>query len=139
MISISQTLEDYIEAIYILESANDVARIKDLSAMLDVKPPTAVRRLEDENLLKHERYGYIRLTPRGKKLAEQIYQRHKTLLRFLVQVLGIPPDMALSQACGMEHSITGDTRDILEQLVDFLESDSELFARWLEQRKSIKE
>ncbi len=134
----SATLEDYLEAIYICERKNTVARIKDLSELLSVKPPTAlaaVRRLERNGMVHHEHYGYVKLTSEGKKMAERIYRRHRTILKFMVEILGIPEIKALSQACGMEHSISCKTRDILGKLTKFFLKNPEIFEKWKEVRE----
>ena len=133
MASMSSTLEDYLEAIYICQQKNGVARIKDISKMLDVKPPTvnaAINRLVSTKFATHEHYGYIKLTEIGRKAAERVYQRHKTLLRFLVEILGISESEALIQACGMEHSISCETREMLGKLTNFFIKNPNIFEKW---------
>ena len=135
---ISSKLEDYLEAIYLLEREHSVARIKDVASFLNVKPPTvlsAVRRLADEDLIIHEHYGYIKLTDKGRRYAQQIYRRHKTLLKFFENVLGISKEKALPQACDIEHIITCQTKNTFDKLNRFFEQNPKIFEKWLEERE----
>lgn len=139
---ISSKLEDYLEAIYLLQQRSIVARVKDLAQMLGVRPPTAisaVQRLTDLELVEHQHYGYIRLTEEGLAIAKSIYKRHETLLAFLVDILNIDVEKALPQACGMEHSISLSTRDKFELLTDFIKSDPAIWKKWQEFREGNKD
>ncbi len=136
---VSRTLEDYLEAIYILEGRFGFARVRDIAGLLCVKPPSvtaAVRRLAQNGFVVHEHYGYVRLTKLGRRSAETIYRRHEVLLRFLTEVLGIPQDDALPQACGMEHSISCRTREALEKLTSFFGAHPDVFEMWVKEREA---
>jgi len=58
---------------------------KDLSAFLNVKSPTvnsALNTLSKNKLVVHERYGYVDFTRIGRSMAEQIQNRHLTIIKF---------------------------------------------------------
>jgi len=117
---LSRSLEDYLEAVYLLQAERGEARMKDLAARLNVKASSAneaVERLATLNLVKHERYGTIVLTKQGEDLARQIYNRHQVLLRFLHEVLGVDREVAERDSCALEHSISEET---LDRLVRFI-------------------
>ena len=52
-----------------------------------------------------EKSGLISLTDKGYAIARRIYDRHQVLTRFFVQ-LGVPEDIALEDACRIEHDIS---------------------------------
>ncbi len=119
---ISNSLEDYLEAILILSETNDSVRITDLAQALGIAKPSAteaVKSLADLGLLKHEKYGPVELTALGKKQAVEVRHRHRLLKKFLTQVLGVPAQIAEKDACLMEHVVSSDT---ISRLITFLES-----------------
>jgi DtxR family Mn-dependent transcriptional regulator len=121
-ITISNSLEDYLEAILILSEENDVVRITDLAKNLGIAKSSAteaVKSLADLGLLNHEKYGPVELTDRGKKKAAEIRRRHRLLKSFLTDVLGVPGETAEQDACLMEHAVSADT---IDKLLKFLEA-----------------
>ena len=80
-----------------------------------------------ERLISHEKYGYIQLTDQGKRLAEAICSRHRTLFKFLTEVLGVNPKTADEDACKMEHAVSP---MVLEKLVELVESFSQRKQNW---------
>ena len=66
---ISNSLEDYLEAILIISEKNDTVRITDLAENMGIAKSSAteaVKSLVDLGFLKHEKYGPVELTDRGK-------------------------------------------------------------------------
>jgi DtxR family Mn-dependent transcriptional regulator len=118
--SLSASLEDYLEAIYLVVQDKQVARVKDLSARLDVAPSSvtnALRGLVDRELINHAPYEAITLTPTGETLAKAVVHRHEVLTEFFAEVLAVEPVEAAQCACRVEHAIS-DT--VLERLVEFI-------------------
>ena len=110
--SLSHSLEDYLEAILILETKNRVARVRDIAAHLDVQMPSvtgAVKSLREKGLVNYEKNSFISLTDAGKAAAEEIFNKHSVLVEFLETVLYLSHDKAVSQACNMEHVIDSET------------------------------
>ncbi|HAK45048.1 MAG TPA: metal-dependent transcriptional regulator [Spirochaeta sp.] len=110
--SLSHSLEDYLEAILILETKNRVARVRDIAAHLDVQMPSvtgAVKNLRDRGLVDYEKNSFICLTEDGKKTAEEIFNKHSVLLDFLENVLLLSHEKAVEQACKIEHVIDSET------------------------------
>jgi len=110
-----------LEAILELSEENEKVRITDLAAKLRVAKASAtqaVSSLANLRLVKQERYGPVELTPRGKELASRILKKHRTIRKFLIEVLGIPPEVAEKDACSMEHGVSPQT---MERLTEFLE------------------
>jgi DtxR family Mn-dependent transcriptional regulator len=122
---LSSSMEDYLEAIANLHQEKGVARVKDISRLLKVTYPSvtgAIANLERDELVKHEKYGYIELTPKGRKLAEAVLERHRTFMRFLTLVLRIDPGQAERDSCRMEHAIGAQTMSRLTKFIEFIET-----------------
>lgn len=123
---ISSSLEDYLEAIYILMKKHGYARVKEIAKLLNVRSSSvseAILRLKSSGLVAHEKYGFIKLTDRGELLAKEIYRKHVKLLNFLVNVLGVPVEIAEKDACAIEHVISKVTLDKLLEFVERYVSD----------------
>jgi len=59
MEKLTQSLEDYIEAIYVISLTSKVTRVKEIAKFLDVKTPSvvdAVGKLTGKGLVIHEKY-----------------------------------------------------------------------------------
>lgn len=118
--SISSSLEDYLEAIFVLQQSGKDVRITDIASRLNVSKPSvnrAVGTLKQAELLTHESYGTILLTPEGETKAAQILRRHNMLKHFLSNTLGVSDDTAEADACRMEHVMSSET---IEKLYDYL-------------------
>jgi len=124
-LTISNSLEDYLEAILIISEKNETVRITDLAQSMGIAKSSAteaVKSLVDLGLLKHEKYGPVELTERGKKRAEEVRRRHRLIKSFLTEILGVPLETAEKDACLMEHAVSSVT---INRLVSFLESQME--------------
>ncbi|HPB69058.1 MAG TPA: metal-dependent transcriptional regulator [Candidatus Omnitrophota bacterium] len=122
--NLSSTMEDYLEAIYELKQANGVARVGEIAGKLNVKSSTvnsAIKYLTEQNLVVHEKYGYIALTERGQKLAAEVKSKHDILFRFLTEFLMIDAAAAEKEACCIEHAISQETFIRLTKFFAFLE------------------
>ena len=122
---LSSNMEDYLEAINSLEKKNEVARVSDISRLLNVRKSSvvaALNHLSKHKLVVHDRYSYIKFTSEGKRLAEGIQRRHSMLLKFLTKVLDIDPRIATEDACGMEHSVSPSTLEKLTKFIGFVET-----------------
>jgi len=119
------SMEDYLEAIANLGEGRKVVRVKQISEMLGVKMPSvtsALKKLSGQELVEHERYGHIKLTPEGDKIAGDVISRHKALTRFFAQALGINPQTAEEDACKIEHVISPLSMERLAKFVEFIEA-----------------
>ena len=120
-LDLSESIENYLEAILELEKANKVARAKDIAEKLGIQKGSvsgALKVLREKSLINYEPYSFITLTSKGKRIAESIYRRHQVLNDFLQNVLQIEADKADNTACRMEHVIDEET---LERLIVFIE------------------
>ncbi|MCB4205001.1 metal-dependent transcriptional regulator [Deferribacterales bacterium Es71-Z0220] len=125
---LTKNMEDYLEAILILESKHEVARSTDISEMLNVKKPSvtsALKYLAEKGYVNYNRYKGITLTKEGLEYAKQIYHRHKRIKEFLIKILNVEEKEAEENACRIEHVIDEDIFHKLSCFLDFiLESDT---------------
>lgn len=121
--SLTESLEDYLEIIFLLLQVNKVARVRDIARRKDVKTSSvisALRRLANEGLVDYRAHEFVDLTDDGKRLAFKLYQRHVFLKRFLVNLLQVDPETAEKDACSMEHAISVTSLDRLSAFAEFL-------------------
>jgi DtxR family Mn-dependent transcriptional regulator len=115
-------MEDYLEAIMLLEKEQRGATVTSISRFLDVKKPSvtaALSKLSENGLVEHQKYGAVALTVPGRRTARDVYHRHTTLLRFLTDVLGVDSATACDDACKLEHSLSPAS---VAKLTDFVAS-----------------
>ena len=119
MSKLTQTIEDYIENIYNLNTENGV-RITDLATNMNVSKASAndaVKRLAQMAYVNHEKYKNIFITDAGKVIAEDIIEKHNIISKFLSEVLDVSPKVAEEDACKIEHIISDETfKKIKEKL-----------------------
>ena len=108
--TLTSTQEDYLEAVLELTSVKQVARNKELADKLGVKRATvsrAVKNLVEKGLIEHENHSYITLTEMGKKIAVDIFDRHRLFTHFFRDILELEEKEAQNIACEVEHLISG--------------------------------
>lgn len=122
--NLSHSLEDYLEAIWIIGLKEKTVRVKDLMKYFSYKVSSinqALKTLSEENFVLHEKYGYIELTQKGAAIAQEIYEKHKILSKFLINFLGVDGKIAVHDACNMEHYISDETYHSLLSFVTYLD------------------
>ncbi|MDK2946792.1 metal-dependent transcriptional regulator [Geotoga petraea] len=123
MKNMSESLENYLRAIYILHIDGKIPRIKDISKMLDVRDAStveAIKRLEKSGMITHEKYGYINLNEKGLAYAERVYRKYITLIDFFVNILNLSKEESYKLSCGIEHHMTKDFFTSLEAMMLFI-------------------
>lgn len=113
MATMTQSLEDYLEAVYILISEDRPAQVRDVAKMLAVKMPSvvkAIHELKRLGLVTQKPYAAIELTVKGARVAKHVLNRH-TLLRSFLMKLGVSRRNADKDACLMEHILSAETID----------------------------
>lgn len=101
--------EDYVKAIWHLTASRQPATGNRLSRELSVTPPAvsrALQRLQADGLAKTAADGAASLTPRGRKLAEDLIRRHRLVERLLTDVLHMSWDEVHEEAERLEHAIS---------------------------------
>jgi len=105
----SESVEEYLEAIYGFNERGELARNQALSEKLKVSPPSVtqmIKRLADEGLVEYEPYKGAYLTGKGMALAQKVVRKHRLIERFLYDFLKLPLEKAHDEACRMEHGVS---------------------------------
>lgn len=114
----SESLEDYLEMIFLLGKNN--VRSVDIATKMNVSKASvnrAVNTLIEKGLVSKVLYGEISLTETGLATSENVLRKHMVIRSFLVDVLGVDPQVANDEACGIEHNISDDTLARFETIV----------------------
>lgn len=113
----NESKEMYLETILVLSQQKEHVRSVDVANDLGFKKPSvsvAMKHLREENLIKVDEKGYITLTPTGKEIAEMIYERHEFLSKYLMKI-GVPEDIAIDDACRIEHVISQESFEAIKK------------------------
>jgi DtxR family Mn-dependent transcriptional regulator len=119
--TLSASLEDYLEAIFRIVQDKHVARAKDVGRRLKVGRSSvtgALHALADRHLINYAPYDLITLTERGQAVARDVVRRHEALRDFFVKVLAVETADADAAACKLEHAIP---EVVLQRFVEFVE------------------
>lgn len=103
---LSESLEDYLEAIYNEVLNKGEAKVTDISNILNVKKASvtgALISLKDKGLINYEPYCAITLTRRGERIAAEIIRKHAVMSEFFENILNLSKEEAIENACKMEH------------------------------------
>ena len=110
--------ENYLEAILALSEKGPVRSI-DVAQYLSFSKPSVSRAM---SLLREHGYvvmdedGFLTLTDSGYAIAAQIYERHRLLTRWLIQ-LGVDPEVAAEDACKIEHDLSVESFEAIKRHV----------------------
>ena len=113
--------EDYLEAILILKIKKGKVRSVDIAKMLNVSKPgvnKAMNILKENDLIEKDSYSDIKLTPKGLKIANEVYKKHTLIRDFLIK-LGVSEEVCEIDCCKIEHVISEETFAAIKK---FLES-----------------
>ncbi len=116
---LSKSIEDYIEAIYILEQESKTVKSIQIATQLSVSKPAvhkAMDELQKKGLIEKTSYSGIELTAKGRKLAKEVYAKHMLIYNFLLQI-GVSKETAEIDCCKIEHVISEETIACLKKQV----------------------
>lgn len=114
--SVHESGEMYLEAIWVLTQKTGFVRSIDVSEYLGYSKPSVSRAmgiLRKGGYILMEADGSITLTEKGQEIARKIYERHTLLTKLLVHI-GVPEEIAAEDACKMEHAISDVSFDALK-------------------------
>ncbi|MCK8675051.1 metal-dependent transcriptional regulator, partial [Rhodococcus sp. HM1] len=125
--ALTSVAQDYLKVIWtVQEWSGEKVSTKLLAEKLGVSASTvseAVRRLCDQGLLDHERYGAISLTESGRAAAVAMVRRHRLIETFLVRELGYRWDEVHDEAEVLEHAVSERMIAALDAKLGFPERD----------------
>jgi DtxR family Mn-dependent transcriptional regulator len=122
---LSESQENYVEAIFRLMENREAVRPKDISGAFGISAAAvtaALKSLAEKGLVNYAPHDFVTLTPEGRARAKEVLGRHRLLRRFLIAVLGTPPQEAEEVACRMEHVVTPAVFERFTQFLHFVET-----------------
>jgi len=115
---LTSVAQDYLKVIWnAQEWSGEKVSTKMLSERIGVSASTAsesIRKLAEQGLVEHAKYGAVTLTERGRRAAVSVVRRHRLLEAFLVQMLGYRWDEVHDEAEVLEHAVS----DLLLSRID---------------------
>ena len=120
--------EMYLETIFVLTRENAHVRSIDICEHMGYSKPSISRAmgiLRENGLIEMEHNGQIHLTESGLQMAEAIYERHRIICDFLINMLGVSPDTAENDACKIEHIVSNETFAAIKKI----QEEAKLFGR----------
>ncbi|MFN8290774.1 MAG: metal-dependent transcriptional regulator [Chitinophagaceae bacterium] len=122
MVNYSTSEENYIKAIYRLQSQDGTVTTNELAAELKTKPASVtdmMKKLKTKKLLHYQPYQGFRLTPEGSKVALGIIRRHRLWEYFLAEKLKFTWDEVHEVAEDLEHVSNKKLVDKLDEFLGF--------------------
>lgn len=118
----SQTIENYLKALYNLSNDVDEINVTDLAKSMDVSLPTVnsmVKKLAKMGLILYEKYKPLQITEQGKKEAALIIRKHRLTEMYLVERMGFGWDEVHDIAEHIEHLKSPEFFDRVDELLGF--------------------
>ena len=122
--AIHESGENYLEQILMLSKQKERVRAVDICAALGYSRPTVsvmLRELRAGDFVQVEDHGGILLTPKGEEIARRMYERH-CLIADVLMSLGVSRDVALADACKIEHDLSNETFDCIKRYREGLQN-----------------
>ena len=116
----SQSEEDYLKALYHLETDYDSISTNAIAGYLDMKPSSVtdmLKKLSEKKFINYQKYKGTSLSKKGKLIALSIVRKHRLWETFLVDKLGFGWDQVHSIAEELEHI---KSEQLIENLDNFL-------------------
>ena len=114
---IQESAEMYLETILVLSKTSDEVRAVDIANKLEYSKPSvsvAMKNLRQNGYIDIDANGFITLTDKGRQIAETIYERHRLIADWLIY-LGVREEVALQDACKMEHVISAESFEAMKK------------------------
>ena len=137
---LSSSLEDYLEMIYRICSAEGYARINQLADKSNVRPSSTtkiVQKLCELGLVEYKKYGIIHLTGAGENVGRYLLKRHEIIQEFLCN-LGIEENL-LKDTELIEHDVSSDALFAIHSLNEFFRENPDVKNKYDAYRKMLYE
>jgi DtxR family transcriptional regulator, Mn-dependent transcriptional regulator len=122
----TETVENYLKALFVLSSGGEPARTSEIAQRLGVAPPSVsvmIGRLRDSDLVEQVTWGHVHLTPHGHLHARRVVRRHRLLETFLHRVLGLGWDRVHAEAEVLEHRLSEQLEDLIDASLGYPDRD----------------
>lgn len=118
---LSQAVEDYLKAIYVLQG-DEAASTTEIAERLGVSSASVtnmVKRLAKMNLVEYQSYRGVTLTHAGEKIALEIIRHHRLLETYLREVMDYSWEQMHEEAEQLEHHISEEFEKKLDELLGY--------------------
>src|ERR1700752_5113389 len=115
-------VQDYLKAIYALETAGERATTSALARRMGVSAPSATamtKRLDELGLVERLPYRGVALTDAGRRGALEGVRHHRLLERYLVDRLGLALDEVHAEAELLEHALSEELEAKIDEELGF--------------------
>jgi DtxR family Mn-dependent transcriptional regulator len=116
----TETVEDYLKAVFALTAAGSPASTSAIADHLGVTPSSAstmVTRLRRAGLAKQVAWGQVHLSSHGMAHARSVVRRHRLVETFLHRQLGLGWDEIHREAEVLEHGLSERVTDLIDELL----------------------
>ncbi len=123
---LSRSIEDYIKAIYALESEENKASTKQVAQRLGVRMASVtgmLKHLAAEGYVTHTPYHGVQMTDRGRRVALGLIRRHRLIESFLAKTLRLSWDEVHDDAEVLEHVVSDRLIERIHEYLGFPEFD----------------
>lgn len=123
---LSESVQNYLKAIYQIGYGERGASAQEIAAQVGVSAPGVskmLRNLAKHHLIRYEPYQRVHLTEVGEKIALEVIRHHRLIELYLMQSLGYDWDKVHSEAERLEHHISEEFEDSIERLLGYPEFD----------------
>jgi DtxR family Mn-dependent transcriptional regulator len=121
--ALSESIQDYLKAIYQLKDADGVATISSLAERLGVSRASAsamAKKLAALDLVAaRERYRAVELTRAGEQIAVEVIRHHRLLELYLAQTLGVAVENVHAEADKLEHVLSEELEARIDRALGF--------------------
>ena len=116
MQQLGESMEDYLEAIYVLSQQLESVRSVDVASYLGFSKPSvshAVKVMSEKGLVRLDQGKILHLTDEGKEIAQSTYQRHR-FFSDMLENIGVNKETAAKDACRIEHVISEESFEAIQ-------------------------
>ena len=121
MMKKTKSMEDYLEAILMIQEEKGICRSVDIANHLNFSKPSvsiAMAKLETSGHVVKSTDGQLYLTSLGEEVASRTLEKHNFLVKLLTHI-GVDENTAADDACKLEHSLSPES---FTKLRDWFES-----------------
>lgn len=137
---IQESAQDYLEAILILSNEGKNVRSIDICEYFGYARATVsvfIKQLRENGYVKMSDHNTILLTEKGKKIASETFEKH-TVLSEIFKSIGVPENIAVRDACRIEHYISNTTFKALEKHFNIYNANKDSYSKTVSPHKKEK-
>ena len=119
-LELTQSIEDYLKAIYKLHGSGRSVSKSEVAVSLKVSAASVtnmIKKLADMGLVEHKSYRGVKLTAQGEQAALEIVRHHRLLETYLREVMGYSWHEMHEEAERLEHHISEEFESKIDEML----------------------